>query len=61
MKLSEFMQHLAEYDQELEVVVRVSTYTDDPIDDGDILEVRDERSVTVEYAKLTIIADVPED
>jgi hypothetical protein len=61
MNVKTLIELLEGLDPEIPVVVRVSTYNDEPIDDGDILEVRDERSILVEFQKATIIADVPED
>ena len=58
MKLKEFLEHLEGRDPEMEVVVRVNG---EEIEDGDILDVVDERSIIVEYGKLTILADLPEE
>jgi len=61
MKLGDLKKLLEGWGNDVDVVVRVSSYSNDPIDDGDILEISDERSILVEYGKLTIVADVPED
>jgi hypothetical protein len=63
MKVKELLEALADYDQEMEVQVRVT-----PVDDGDYVgsvneffgdycDVTDERNILVEYGKLTIVAD----
>jgi hypothetical protein len=61
MNVKTLIELLEGLDPEIPVVVRVGTTYNDPIEDGDILEVRDERSILVEFQKATIIADVPED
>lgn len=61
MNVKTLIELLEGLDPELPVVVRVATTHDDPIEDGDILEVEGERSILVEFRRATIIADVPED
>jgi hypothetical protein len=63
MKLRELKEHLEGLDPEMEVQIRI--YTPDVEEDemplsefiGEYCEVTDERNVSVEYGKLTIIGD----
>lgn len=61
MTKGELVKALNGWDDELEVVIRASSLDDEPIGDGDYLEITDERSFLVEYGKLTIIGDKPND
>lgn len=68
MKLKELLEHLEGTDPEIEVVIRVAipeppeeyvdmSEADMCATDGDYLDITDERSITIEYGKLTIIGD----
>lgn len=65
MKLKDFKALLEGRDEEMEVVVQVRENPnldgEVAIEDGDLLDVFDERSVTVSYGNLTIIADQRDD
>lgn len=58
MKLKELLEILDGTDPEIEVVIEARG---DEIEDGDILNIEGESSITIQYGKLTIIGDVSED
>jgi len=57
MILGKLKEILAEFPNDLEVQVRANNDGDDSIEDGDYLVIHDDRSVTIEYQMVVIIAD----
>jgi hypothetical protein len=63
LTVRELLESISGYDPDMEVQVRIACSTDDATDEllaewfGEYCEVTDERSVLVEYGKLTIIGD----
>lgn len=60
MNNGELQKMLDGWDPELEVQLRVSDTEGVGVEDGDYLTIEGERSVLVEYGKITIIGDMEE-
>jgi hypothetical protein len=57
MKNQQLIDLLKDFPQDEDVVIEVRTESDDNIEDGDILEITDDRSVLFSLGAIHILAD----
>ena len=60
MRLGDLIDLLQQWDPEMDVVIEARDLNEIGMEDGDILQIEDERSLMVQYDKLHIIGDLTE-